>query len=479
MVQTVARNWAIVELVLPSLACRMVGRTSKSRQFTSVKEWLLYEIQRRKSLTDKGRKRLSRARSSMSATAPVKLRAGRLPRASVTVASAQRAKKRQAAAAARVLPAIAAELVRLRVVGKSSLPVASDIRRGLRSAVEFRALAPRAPVALLTCLFYERAWREPRLSRRLLTAFQKALQTTPGAADAAWQAITTTRRLAPADKPNHRYWQGPAALNAARGPWMWQRSEIEDLAKELYRSRARVDAETFVTKLSSLPYVSAYFAFTYLRMVETLGIVQLRNCEKVAATMSGTVPALTDICPVSDWFANMRRLPGVDKDFFTLGDTTLLICETAKALQSLGFQVPRPGLVSVNAVLQTAARAHPNGVKPVLRTASRPFCRRQAYCWRPCSNEPSALAGEVESGAGSVGAPPQPAATMRQKRPQQLVNRSRGEGLEMSRARQSVPSQPSIRKGALPWPSAQTLPTHNQGEKNKCDSFYPSTARCV
>ena len=293
-------------------------------------------------MTDKGRKRLSRDRESMSATAPVKLRAGRRPRASVTVASAQRAKKRQAAAAARVLPAIAAELVRLRVVGKSSLPIASDIRRGLRFAVEFRAIAPqRANVALLTCLFYERAWREPRLSRRLLTAFQKALQTTPGAADAAWQAITTTRRLAPADKPNHKYWQGPAALNAAKGPWMWQRGEIEDLATELYRNRARVDAATFVTKLSSLPYVSAYFAFTYLRMVETLGIVQLRNCDEVASTMSGTVRALTDICPVSDWFANMRRLPGVDKDFFKVGDATLLICETAKALQSLGFRVPR------------------------------------------------------------------------------------------------------------------------------------------
>ena len=137
------------------------------------------------------------------------------------------------------------------------------------------------------------------------------------------------------------------------------------------------------------------------------------------------------------------------------------------------------GLVSVNAVLQTTARAHPNDVKADPQTASRPFSRRRAYCWRPCSKEPSALVGEVESGAGSVGAPPQPAATMRQKRPQQLVNRSRGEGLEMSRARQSVPSQPSIRKGALPSPVAQTLPARNQGENNKCDSFDPLTACCA
>lgn len=114
--------------VLLPLACRMVGRTSKGRRFTSVKDWLLYEIQRRRTLTDTGCKRLSRARKKVGKTASVKLRAGRPPRASVTAASAQRAKRRQGAAAVRVLPAIAAELVRLRVVGKSSLPLASDIR---------------------------------------------------------------------------------------------------------------------------------------------------------------------------------------------------------------------------------------------------------------------------------------------------------------------------------------------------------------
>ena len=69
----------------------------------------------------------------------------------------------------------------------------------------------------------------------------------------------------------------------------------------------------------------------------------LSSCTMVksAATMSGTVRALTSICPVSEWFKHMRRLPGVDKDCSTLGDTTLLVCETAKALQSLGFTVPR------------------------------------------------------------------------------------------------------------------------------------------
>ena len=50
----------------------------------------------------------------------------------------------------------------------------------------------------------------------------------------------------------------------------------------------------------------------------------------------------------------------------------------------------------------------------------------QAYCWRSCSNEPSALAGEVESGAGCVGAPPLPAAAMRQAQAGQASRHSRG-----------------------------------------------------
>ena len=60
--------------------------------------------------------------------------------------------------------------------------------------------------------------------------------------------------------------------------------------------------------------------------------------------MNGTVRALTSICPVKEWSKHMRLLLGVDKDCFSLGDTALLVCETAKALQSLGFTVPRHSL---------------------------------------------------------------------------------------------------------------------------------------
>ena len=60
--------------------------------------------------------------------------------------------------------------------------------------------------------------------------------------------------------------------------------------------------------------------------------------------MSGTVRALTSICPVKEWSKHMRLLLGVDKDCFSLGGTALLVCETAKALQSLGFTVPRHDL---------------------------------------------------------------------------------------------------------------------------------------
>ena len=97
--------------------------------------------------------RLSHDRRKDGKVAPVKLRAGRPRKASSKKASEQRTKRRWKAAAARVLPKIAAELVRLRVVGKISLPLASDIRRRLRFAFELRLLAPLAAIPLLTCLF--------------------------------------------------------------------------------------------------------------------------------------------------------------------------------------------------------------------------------------------------------------------------------------------------------------------------------------
>ena len=121
--------------ILLALACRMAASSSKNRRSKSVKDWLLSEIRRRRTLTGGGRRKLSRAQTAAGKTASVRLQAGRPPRASVTSASARRAKRRQRVAALRESPAIATELVRLRVVGKSSLPLASDVRRGLRFAV--------------------------------------------------------------------------------------------------------------------------------------------------------------------------------------------------------------------------------------------------------------------------------------------------------------------------------------------------------
>ena len=66
-----------------------------------------------------------------------------------------------------MLPELAAELVRLRVVSKSGLPLASDVRRTLRFAEEMRRLQ-RHTVPLFMVLFFERAWRDAAISRKFL-----------------------------------------------------------------------------------------------------------------------------------------------------------------------------------------------------------------------------------------------------------------------------------------------------------------------
>ena len=94
-------------------------------------------------------------------------------------------------------------------------------------------------------------------------------------------------------------------------------------------------------RLSELPYVSGNFAYTFPRIAETLGIVRLRNAHTVAASMSGTVKALTGIVPIQAWLKTLRRSVPLRGSDFGLGDASLVVCETSKALQCLGFSVPK------------------------------------------------------------------------------------------------------------------------------------------
>ena len=102
-----------------------------------------------------------------------------------------------------------------------------------------------------------------------------------------------------------------------------------------------MDARKYVAKLSALPYVSSYSAFAYLRTLQVLKCVTLTNAEVPAGTMSGSVEVLTQICPWTAWCQGVRSIMSKISASSQPGDVALIICETAKALRSLGLAVPK------------------------------------------------------------------------------------------------------------------------------------------
>ena len=230
----------------------------------------------------------------------------------------------------------------MRVAAKSSLAAASDVRRALRFAHEMRSRS-RDNVSLLIALFFERAWRDGALSRHFLRTWWRLRSAGMPPVKATWRAIIRTRPLAPADEPNHRFWSGPSCFAAAKGPWHWNHSELEQVVRDMVQQRGTIDAAAFVDRLSTLPYVSHYFGYTFLRIAEAMGLVSLRNVRTVAATMSSTVRALTDIVPCEAWLRSLRRSKQLRGCTLRLGDVSLVVCETSKALQCFGFSSPKRG----------------------------------------------------------------------------------------------------------------------------------------
>ena len=319
---------------------------SRMKRFKSVVEWGLHEIQSRRDQGDSGRQRLCRVRRRRRTRLPARLAGGRPLQARATTASQERRHRRWAACTARLLPEVANELQRVRVVAKTRLAAASDVRRALRFAREMRATS-RHLVSLLLALWYERAWRNPVLSRAFLHAFQRQCASGHTPLAATWLSIMQTRRLAPRVTPNFRFWHGPNAFNAAAGPWVWQPRVLEHLLRDISRHRTSLDAGVYAAKLSALPYVSAYNAFAYLRTLQALGCMTLRKADVAAAAMSSTVAALTRICPLSSWCRGIRWSSYSGGLLVQPGDAALVVCETAKAVNGLGFAVPKDSKVSI------------------------------------------------------------------------------------------------------------------------------------
>ena len=328
-----ARSWASLRLSIAAISrargatvvhgIKMISTRTPNARFKSVLAWLRHVSAEREGGIV-GRQKVSRKRRECPGSRLVRLPGGRPRSRKVQQASLDRNKRRWADRAVQLLPSVAQELVQLRVVAKSSLAAASDIRRALRFAREMRSHS-RDNVSVLIALFFERAWRDAALSRQFLRAWSKLRVAGVAPVTATWRAIIRTRALSPADQPNHRFWSGPSAFSAAKGPWHWDHNVLEQVARDMVRHRGPIDAAAFVERLSELPYVSGYFAYTFLRIAETWGIVRLRNAHTVAASMSGTVGALTGIVPIQAWLKTLRRSGPLRGSDFGLGDASLVV----------------------------------------------------------------------------------------------------------------------------------------------------------
>ena len=311
------------------------------KRFASVLAWLEHVRATRVGILAMGRKRLSRQRTEGSGRPPIRLRAGKQGHdSSASLESRDRRRRRWRTRARKLLPSISKQLIRLRLISKDRLVQASDVRRALRFGLAFKRLT-KDITCTVVALLYEKCWRDPKLSAFLLKTQAMNLRNSPSVMEATWRSVRQTRAKTRASSADHRFWTGPAALNASRAPWVWDEATVLAVVKRILESRRSVDAAAMVAELGQLAFVSRYFAFGFLRDLHAGGFIHLREAAGTAAAMSDTVAAGASICPLPTWRRAVFRSGGRTPQNFEYGDVALLACETLKSLQVLGFCVGR------------------------------------------------------------------------------------------------------------------------------------------
>ena len=307
------------------------------RRFASVLAWLEHERSTRVGIDAAGRKKLSLLRTAGNGNPPVRLRAGKTRKESAIGSKSHARQRRRWRVIARgLLPQISKQLIRLRVVAKDRLVKASDVRRALRFGSAFKRVT-KDTTCTVVALLYERCWRDPQLSAYLLSRQAANRRRHRSVMEATWKSVRETRAKTSARGADHRFWSGPAALNASQAPWAWDEAEVLGKVKSLLASRRCVDAAAHVAEMSQLPFVSRYFAFGFLRELHAGGFIHLREAADTAATMSDNVEAGASICPLPIWRRALVSSGGRTSQNFQYGDMALVACETLKSLQALGF----------------------------------------------------------------------------------------------------------------------------------------------
>ena len=285
------------------------------------------------------RMRLLRARIQGHSPAVCPRPAGRRPQTHVAPATVRRRAARAREQAQRCLESVMAQLVRLRVIVKTSVHDASDHRRMMRVSHHLRTCrATDGAIAMV--LLFDRAFRRPSLSRALVDAFRKATSRHGTDLDAAWIAVQTVRRRRLARRQNNQYWSGPVALHAVHMVTSWTKSMLTPVVQAIASHGGQLNAETLMPKLESLPHLTRYGAYHYLRSLRWALNVPLHRDAAFASGMSHGVTAMAHVTPLSCVLRGLRLWRRGRRGVASNGDAALVLCETSKACASLGL-LPR------------------------------------------------------------------------------------------------------------------------------------------
>ena len=285
------------------------------------------------------RMRLMRSRTQGNRLAVCLRPAGRRPRANVAPGTESRRARRSKKQAQRCLESVITQLVRLRVIVKTTVHEATDHRRMMRVSHELQKCRA-TDAAIIMVLLYDRALRRPCLSRALVDAFRHATSRHGTGLDAAWHAVRSVRRRRLARTANNQYWKGPAALHAVQMVTSWTRSMLWPVVEAIASHGSRLNAETLMPKLESLPHFTRYGAYHFLRSLRWALDVPLHSDAAFACSMSQGVAAMAQVAPLSAVLRIVRSGRRGRRGAAGNGDAALVLCEASKACAALGL-IPR------------------------------------------------------------------------------------------------------------------------------------------
>ena len=259
--------------------------------------------------------------------------------------------------ASQILRALVQEMLRLRLITKTTLNAASNIRRMRRLAHAFRQHGGSWQT-ICAVLLVDRPLRDARVSQVMLECFRGLRQQHVTEDTAAWLSIRAGIRKHRALGCRSAFWRGPTALCAARAVESICKNSVVDLARRLM-SGSVVKTSDVMTELTSWPGVGEYHAYDTMRALRAVLGLHFGQEKEAAQGMSKNVAMLQSILPLGDMTSLIRRHLRGHAPMVHAGDAALATCECTKALTRLGLLVPKKtySVHELRAVLSSPAAA--------------------------------------------------------------------------------------------------------------------------